>query len=60
MANASGGATVSHESPKRERKPRREHASTVPTANPASNVAAEHAPPKPGFLRRIARFFTHR
>lgn len=60
IANASGSATVSHESPKRERKPRREHASTVPTANPASNVAAEHAPPKPGFLRRIARFFTHR
>ncbi len=60
MANASGSTAVSHEAPKRERKPRREHASTVPTVNPASNVAAEHAPPKPGFLRRIARFFTHR
>ncbi|TXG79919.1 MAG: ATP-dependent RNA helicase RhlB [Rhodocyclaceae bacterium] len=60
MTNASGSAAVTHEAPKRERKPRREHASTVPTVNPASNVAAEHAPPKPGFLRRIARFFTRR
>jgi ATP-dependent RNA helicase RhlB len=57
-------ATAAPEGQKRERKPRREHPSTIPTADTArpSSAAAkpEHATPKPGFLRRIASLFTAR
>ena len=38
-----------------ERKPRREHARTVPTATPAEATAP--TPPKQGFFRRIMRMF---
>jgi len=41
-----------------ERKPRREHARTVPTAAPAETAAP--TPPKQGFFRRIMRMFTSR
>jgi ATP-dependent RNA helicase RhlB len=57
---------ASGEGQKRERKPRREHSSTIPTADTSrastggTAAAAEHVPTKPGFLRRIARLFTSR
>ncbi len=41
-----------------ERKPRREHARTVPTTTTAD--AAAPMPPKQGFFRRIMRMFTSR
>jgi len=41
-----------------DRKPRREHARTVPTATPVE--AAAPTPPKQGFFRRIMRMFTAR
>jgi ATP-dependent RNA helicase RhlB len=47
-----------------ERKPRREHASRMERAAPAhpapSMPAPAAVPPKPGFFRRIARFFGSR
>ena len=47
-----------------DRKPRREHARTVPTATPAEAAAPTPAkppkPPKQGIFRRIMRMFTAR
>ncbi len=54
VANADGAAPRNP-----ERKPRREHARTVPTTPPADASAAATTP-KQGFFRRILRMFTPR
>ena len=54
-ANATQDAASRHNA---ERKPRREHARTVPTATPAEATAPTL--PKQGFFRRIMRMFTSR
>jgi ATP-dependent RNA helicase RhlB len=54
-ANAAQDAASRHNA---ERKPRREHARTMPTATPAEATAPTL--PKQGFFRRIMRMFTSR